>query len=83
MNQLRVHLSLTIKSSLQAASNSIAAASSAPATLWPGDALRALGELGALGRARIPPREQAPALTRLAPQWHERWAHTLKEGEQG
>lgn len=73
---------LTIKSSLQAASSSIAPTSSTPATLGPGDALRALGELGALWRARVTPRKKTTALTCFTSQWHERWTHALEEGRQ-
>lgn len=69
---------LTIKSSLQAASSPISPPSSTPATLRPGDALGALGELGALGSARVPPREQSTTLTRFTSQGHERWAHALE-----
>lgn len=70
-------LTHTIKTSLQAASSPVAPASSTPATLRPGNALGALGELGALGRARVTPREQAAALTRLTSQGHERGTHAL------
>lgn len=78
-HQLKIFV--TIKSSLQAASSSVTASSCTPATLRPADALGALGELGALGRARVSPREQATTLTRLTSQWHERRAHALEERE--
>lgn len=83
MRGLTEKICLTIKSSLQAASSPIAPTSSTPATLRPGNALGALGELGALWRARVPPRKQTTTLTRLTSQWHERWAHALEEGERG
>ena len=73
---------LTIEPSLQAASGSVAPAGGAPATLGPGDALGALGELGALGGARVSPGEQAATLARLAAQWHKGRTHALQGGEE-
>jgi len=75
-------IALTIEASLQAAAGSVAPAGGAPATLWPGDALGALGELEALRGARVPPGEQAATLTRLAAQRNEGRTHALRGGEE-
>lgn len=70
-------LSHPIESSLQTTSSPVAPTSCTPATLRPANALGALGELVALGGARVPPREQSTTLTGLTSQGHKRRAHAL------
>ncbi len=71
----------TIQSSLKTESCPVSTTDSTPATLWPRNALRALSELEALGRAGVFIREQTATLTRLTAQWNKGGAHTLEKKE--